>query len=278
MNIALMRAVVIGAALLSWTLLLIPFNELLAKKAGDTQDTTNGADTQDTTNGADTQDTTKGGDTQDTTKGGDTKGADIAKIVFTDFGKTKPVHTGRAGDVCGDGSGRFTTIAGGIKWKTGESVPYSIDSSSSGIDSGKAKDAVIAAFDTIDDEDHPPGQFFTQSSSNPKITVDWKSLDGKGSALARATVFYNTATKEIQKAEIVFDSDEKWTDNSSNYPCFGGGDSFNIQNVATHEILHAVGLGHVGDTLLTMYRYAATGETLKSSLGKGDQRGLDKNY
>ena len=205
------------------------------------------------------------------------KGADLAKIVFVDYGRpARSIHNGPADDACGDGSGKYATLSGGIKWKSFP-VAYTIDASSSGIDSTAAKNAVMAAFKTIDDEQHPSGDFFVQTNSNPKITVKWAPIDGQGSALAQTTTYFNTASKTIVKADIVFDSADKWSVNS-NFGCNGGGNSFDVQNVGTHEIGHAIGLGHVSDNLLTMYRYASPGETLKSSLGRGDQRGIDKLY
>ncbi len=205
------------------------------------------------------------------------KGADISKIVFVDYGRPpQSIHNGPSGDICGDGSTKYTRLSGGIRWDSFP-IPYTIDSSSSGIDSTAAATAVKAAFNTIDDEGHPPGDFFLLTTSDPKITVKWASMDGPGNALAVTTTYYNTASKTIIKADIVFDSGDKWSVNS-NYGCAGGGNSFDVQDVATHEIGHAIGLGHVTDSLLTMYKYASPGETLKSSLGRGDQRGVDRLY
>ena len=204
------------------------------------------------------------------------KGADLTKIVFVDYKKPKSIHTELAGDVCGDGTGKYATLSGGIKWKSFP-IPYTVDASSSGIDSTAAKAAVKAAFNTIEDEEHPAGDFFVLTNSNPKITVRWENIDGTGSILAQTTTYYNTASKTIVKADIVFDSGDKWSVNS-NFGCGGGGSSFDVQNVATHELGHAIGLGHVTDNLLTMYKYASPGETLKSSLGRGDQRGIDRLY
>ena len=201
-------------------------------------------------------------------------GADIAKIVFVDHKKPKSIN-GPAGDVCGDGTAKYATLSGGIKWKSFP-VTYSIDASSSGIDSTKATNAVKAAFSTID-EDHPGGNFFSSVPSNAKINVKWSNIDGTGSILAQTTTYYNTASKSITKADIVFDSGDKWIVNS-NSGCNGGGSLFDVQDIATHEIGHAIGLGHVTDNLLTMYKYASPGETLKSTLGIGDQRGIDRLY
>ena len=49
------------------------------------------------------------------------------------------------------------------------------------------------------------------------------------------------------------------------------GTSFDVQNIATHEIGHALNLGHVSDRLQSMYPTSFAGETLKRSLGNGDK-------
>jgi hypothetical protein len=191
------------------------------------------------------------------------------------------IHTGASGstDSCGDGSSQY--LSQQIKWNSFP-VSYHINSNAvtSGVSKGDARLAVVNAFKTIDNENHPGSTFFTRvfDSSNAKIKVWWAAIDGSGGVLARATVWYNTATKVIAKAEIVFDSGDKWFI-SSKGSCAGiAGSPFDIRNVATHEIGHAIGLGHVSDTKLTMYGSAAQGETLKRSLGIGDQRGIDAIY
>jgi hypothetical protein len=219
------------------------------------------------------------------------KGQELSKIVFIDYGKPgkdppgkqqqEDIHTGASTstDPCGDGSSQYALKQ--IKWNSFP-VSYNINpyAVTSGVDYTAAKHAVVKAFNAIDNENHPAVTFFTQTSdaSNAKIKVWWASIDGSGGALARTTVWYNTATKAISKAEVVFDSGDKWFI-SSKWSCAGiAGSPFDIQDVATHEIGHAVGLGHVSDTKLTMYGYAAQGETLKRSLGIGDQKGIDAIY
>jgi hypothetical protein len=220
------------------------------------------------------------------------KGTELQKMVFIDYGRPgkdppgrqqeqEEIHSGASGstDVCGDGSSQYALKQ--TKWNSFP-VSYYINANAvtSGVDRSAARQAVVNAFNTIDKENHPSVTFFTRTldSSNAKIKVWWTAIDGSGGALARTTVWYNTATKVISKAEVVFDTGDKWFI-SSRWSCAGiAGSPFDIQNVATHEIGHAVGLGHVSDTKLTMYGSAAQGETLKRSLGIGDQKGIDAIY
>lgn len=99
-----------------------------------------------------------------------------------------------------------------IKWNSFP-VSYHINANdvTSGVDKSAAKKAIIYAFNTIDNENHPGGTFFkrTFDSSNAKIKLWWAAIDGSGGALARTTVWYNSATKVIAKSEVVFDSGDK---------------------------------------------------------------------
>ncbi len=53
-----------------------------------------------------------------------------------------------------------------------------------------------------------------------------------------------------------------------------------FQNIATHELGHAAGMGHPSDSCIeeTMYRFATEGETKKRDLNSGDIQGIQKLY
>ncbi|MGH9985106.1 MAG: matrixin family metalloprotease, partial [Nitrososphaeraceae archaeon] len=179
-------------------------------------------------------------------------------------------------DPCGDGSNQFATEAGGVRWKSFP-ITYAIDITNSGVDPNEARNAVIKGFDEFDA--YIQGQTFMliNDFNTAEITFAWELIDGAGGALGITTFFYNPETLEIDSAEIVLDRGDIWFVSAAQ-SCAGTGSSQDIQNVATHELGHAVGLGHVSDNLLTMYTTSTAGETLKRSLGNGDRAGLNFLY
>jgi hypothetical protein len=212
---------------------------------------------------------------------------DLQKIIFVDY--VGPVHKGPAGDSCGDGTGKYTTLFAGIRWKSFPVYYYISANDIVGVNANAAKAAVINAFNMWDHEEHGgtdidgdgKPDFFMETSdqSRAKIKVRWQFIDGSGNVLAQTSLTYNPFTKAIVSAEIVFDSGDSWFI-ATEWNCGSGSveSSFDIEDVAAHEIGHAVGLGHVSDTVQTMYRYASPGETLKRTSGNGDKKGFDKLY
>lgn len=82
-------------------------------------------------------------------------------------------------------------------------------------------------------------------------------------------------TREIVEFDIMFDTDFVWGDATVSAGVM------DLQNIATHEIGHGVGLADLYNTvcyLETMYGYSGYGETNKRTLGSGDITGLQKLY
>lgn len=96
------------------------------------------------------------------------------------------------------------------------------------------------------------------------ITVIWGNFSGPPSK------------REITEFDVLFDTDYTWGDADYN-----GMYAMDLQNIATHEIGHGIGLGDLYDTVCTeetMYGYSDYGETKKRTLNAGDITGLQQMY
>jgi len=81
--------------------------------------------------------------------------------------------------------------------------------------------------------------------------------------------------KKIYEYDILFDTDFTWGDATVNPAVM------DLQNIATHELGHAVGMGDLYDTVCaeeTMYGYSIEGETTKRDLNAGDILGIQTLY
>jgi len=92
-------------------------------------------------------------------------------------------------------------------------------------------------------------------------------------ALALTIVTFNTANGDVLDADILINGVDHvtWaTDSRSGY--------HDVNNVVTHEVGHALGLGHSAHRDATMWSSAAPGETSKRSLADDDIAGLFALY
>lgn len=93
--------------------------------------------------------------------------------------------------------------------------------------------------------------------------------------IAVTTVWYNPAAKAIVEFDVMLDTDWVWGDATVNQTLM------DLQNIATHELGHGVGLGDIYDSVcsaVTMYGYSDYGETQKRTLEQPDITGLNKLY
>lgn len=93
--------------------------------------------------------------------------------------------------------------------------------------------------------------------------------------IAVTSVWYNTRTRAILEFDISFEEDYQWGDATIDVS------KMDLQNIATHELGHAFGMGDVykdACSPVTMYGYADYGETIKRTLEEPDIRGLSVLY
>ncbi len=125
----------------------------------------------------------------------------------------------------------------------------------------------------------PAAAYGTQNYENA-ITFGNYPTEG---VIAVTTVWYNPATKAIVEFDVMFDTDWTWGDATTtattdpNDP----GAVMDLQNIATHEFGHGVGLGDIYDSVcstVTMYGYSNYEETQKRTLEQPDIKGLQTLY
>lgn len=105
--------------------------------------------------------------------------------------------------------------------------------------------------------------------------IFWRRLSG--GAIAITYTWYNTLTGDVVESDTAFNSRYAWslTDSSAG-DCAGKPNTYDFENIATHEFGHWVGLDDLyadQDRDLTMYGYGTPGELKKDSLGLGDISG-----
>ena len=100
---------------------------------------------------------------------------------------------------------------------------------------------------------------------------------GSNGVIAVTTTWYNTFSGQIVEWDQVYDDvDFDWSDSTVS----GVAGKMDFENISTHEIGHAVGMGHPSDSCTneTMYRYASYGEIIKRDLNTGDIAGINVLY
>lgn len=135
-------------------------------------------------------------------------------------------------------------------------------------------------------EDAAPTPTLTETdvvSPPPAIALDgvqaitWQSLRRYGRRTLAVTVYWTDAGNNIVHFDMAFSTSVKWGFLPAE-SCGGSGDTYDVQNVATHEAGHVFGLGHSNGCNLTMNPTAKVGETIKASLAAGDINGIRAKY
>lgn len=226
----------------------------------------------------------------------------LGEAVDSDSGKTveglmfihnknnnaKPDNPGN-GNGKSNGKGRsscYAFLANGAKWKSVEDWvvnPSNNQSLSSTFVAGNLADDMAKW-----ENESSANIFGTGSTTTSTLVADTTSTDGLNEvyfgninspgAIAVTIVWGifsgRPSNRELVEWDMIFDeADFDWSDS-------GAAGKMDFENIATHEIGHAAGMGHPDSSCTeeTMYAYAAYGETKKSSLNDGDIAGIQALY
>lgn len=193
---------------------------------------------------------------------------------------------GGPGGPGGGGSTCYALLAKDAKWKNVE--PWVVNASNN---SGLPELFVLdnLALDMDEWESAANLQIFAGGSSTSDILVaDEITPDGvnevyfadiAGSGTIAVTITWGIfngppSQRELIEWDMVFDDvDFAWANDETPI-------AMDFENIAQHELGHALGLGHPDDSCTdeTMFRFASEGETQKRDLNAGDIAGALKLY
>ena len=104
--------------------------------------------------------------------------------------------------------------------------------------------------------------------------IQFGSYSNNG-VIAVTSVWYNTITKKIIEFDQLYNTYYTWGDATANPSVM------DLQNIATHELGHAVGLSDIYTStcsFVTMYGYSGYGDIEKRTLEQPDITGLQSMY
>lgn len=221
----------------------------------------------------------------------------LEKIVFIHYkkGYGKPDWTPGKGPSPKEDDGHYKLLGKGVKWKT-TPVSYVIDPDNP---QGLTEEFIVGAiFLSAEEWD----TYTSTELFNDAYTVDYDSSwdddvpDGRNelvfddypqSGVIAVTIIWGyfsgpPGQREIIEFDIMFDIDFKWGDaGPTDENNLGDTSVMDLQNIATHELGHGIGLGDLYDSSAseeTMYAYSKYGETKKRTLYIGDKAGLHELY
>ena len=176
-----------------------------------------------------------------------------------------------------------------IRWAE-SCIQYSLyESGVPGIEMSDLRDAIRASFDAWENVDCAYFYFeetedascdqigYQEDTGNMNLLIfrdtSW-SIDGDhdASAIALTTTSWDDLSGRMLDADIEFNAQH------FDFGVDGSMNKADIQNTATHEIGHVLGLDHTNVREATMYPTAGTGDTDKRSLAQDDIDGLCKLY
>jgi hypothetical protein len=209
----------------------------------------------------------------------------LEKVVFIHYKKgfAKPPWAGGGAKEtkCYDFLGKW------VKWKS-LPVEYVIDPN---IPNDSSEEFVINAISAGAEEwdSHTEAELFGSYTIDYGASWDNDAPDGRNELLfgnypeegvIAVTVIWGyfsgpPSSREIIEFDVLFDTDFTWGNAETNP------EVMDLQNIATHELGHGVGLDDLYDSVCveeTMYGYSDYGEIKKRDLNAGDIAGIQKLY
>lgn len=115
------------------------------------------------------------------------------------------------------------------------------------------------------------------SSMNDQNEVAFGDITDEG-VIAATWVWRTTSGPPHER--YIAEWDQVYDVVSFSWSSTGDPNAMDFDNIATHEVGHAVGMGHPESTCVdeTMYAYASNGETIKRDLHTGDIAGVNGLY
>jgi len=213
-------------------------------------------------------------------------------FVFSDKQFAKPDGTpgkGNGGEKDGgdETSTCFSYVTKGAKWRSQESWTISTVNAPGTIDVTGILANAVSQWENADDPANSIIGSFDGSlvvdvasignSMNDQNEVAFGDITDEG--VIAATWVWRTVSGPPQ-ARYIAEWDQVYDVVTFTWGNNGDPNSMDFDNIATHEIGHAVGMGHPDSacTLETMYAYAANGETIKQDLHTGDITGVNGLY
>lgn len=170
----------------------------------------------------------------------------------------------------------------GVKW-TSFPVSYAINPSNmQGLDEAFVTSAISSGAEAWD---AATSKELLNDAYSVDYTAQYGVQDYKNSvvfgnyadsnAIAVTSVWYTRVGKRIVEFDMIFNTQFSWGDSTLNPSLM------DLQNIATHEMGHSVGLSDIYSTSctgVTMYGYSTEGDLQKRSLEQPDITGLQKMY
>ncbi|MQY58034.1 MAG: matrixin family metalloprotease [Clostridia bacterium] len=141
------------------------------------------------------------------------------------------------------------------------------------------------SFETWDDETGKELFIFNSLTNSSGLnldaqnTISWRRIAPRN--IIAVTRLWYDAAGQIVEFDIAFNAFLKWGIDPDDEGPISLSKMYDIQNIATHEVGHVVGLADLYEDQyreLTMYGYGKTGEIIKISLEEGDIAGAQYLY